>query len=223
MATSPSPRLELERPLANHGFSRAEHYNNLTLIDGYPGTFICTSGTRPGGWGTANEGMVIWETDTDLRWRWDGTKFVRFAPLGLLNVSTVTANASTGATSPVQVITTAVTVPAFTVGSTAKRIKIEASWYAIDNGTDTTLGAAEVSIMRDTTVIMKQLLRGRPTTDTEELNWGTGGSIVVFDDPTAGAESYHLAINSVAAVGGTTTLRATATTPAQLAVSEVGV
>jgi hypothetical protein len=167
--------------------------------------------------------MTIWETDRNLRWRWNGSAFVRDAPIGLLNSSAITADASTGATTPQAVITTAVTVPEFTVGSTARRIKIEANWYAIDNGTDTTLGAAEVSILRDTTVIMRQRLRGRPDTSTDELEWGEGGSIVVYDDPTAGAESYHLAINSVAAVGGTTTLRATATTPAQLAVTEVGV
>lgn len=222
MASNPSPRMGLARPLANHGFSRDEHYNNLTVLDGFPGVYICTSGTRPGGWGSPHEGMLIWETDTELRWRWTGSVFVRDAPAGLLGVSTLPDPFSTGNTSPTSAISTAVTIPPTNAGSTTRRIRIDATWYAIDNGTNTTLGAAEVSILRGTTVIVKHLLRGRPTTDAEELNWGTGSSIVAFDNPSDGDATYHLAINSVVAVGGTTTLRASATTPAQLAVTEIG-
>lgn len=217
--------MALERPLSGHGFQRSEWFDNLTIVDNYPGQFICTSGTRPGSWGAAHDGMIIFETDTRLAWRWDATntKFVRLSPAGVLGQSTITADDSTASTTPVSVISSAVTVPAFTTGSTTKRIKVEASWYAIENGTDTTLGAAEVSILRGTTVIKKLRLRGRLNTSTEELEWGEGGTIVAWDDPTAGAQTYHLAINSVASVGGTTYLRASATTPADLVVSEVGV
>lgn len=222
MATSPTPRLGLERPLAGHGFDRTEFYDLYTLLDGFPGIYLCTSGTRPSGWGTQHTGMLIWETDTSLRWRWSGTAFVRDAPKGLLGVSSLTSNQSTGATTPTSVLSKAVTIPAFTLSNVDPRIKVEANWYAIDNGTLNTLGGAEVSLLRGSTVIARQRLRGRPDTATE-LEWGEGGTIVAWDTPTAGAQTYHLAINSVPSVGGTTTLRATATNPAQLAISEVGV
>lgn len=212
----------IKRPLAGHGFDRVEFYDNFTLIDGYPGTFLCTSGTRPSGWGSPHIGMKIFETDTSLTWRWNGTAFVRDAPMGLLGTSTITADASTAATAATNVITVAVTVPTPSPSSTAKRIKVEAEWYAIDNGTATTLGASFVYLLRGGTVLAKKRLRGRPDTASDELEWGEGGSIGAWDSPSAGAQSYHLAISTVASVGGTTTLRASPTTPAQLAVTEVG-
>lgn len=222
MATSPTSRLALLRPLAGHGFSRTEYYDNLGIIDQFPGLFICTSSTRPT-WGSAHNGMRIWETDRSLEWRWDGSAFVRVLPLGLLATpSILTSDDSTAATSPESVLSCAVTVPATNAGSTTKRIKVTGNWHSIINGTETDLGVAEVSLMRGASVIAKAMVRGRPNTDTDYLDWGVGGTIVGWDDPTAGAQTYHLAINSVPAVGGTTTIEATATTPATLAVEEVG-
>ena len=60
MATSATPRLGLARPLVGHQFSRAEYFNVLTLLDGYPGEYICTSGSRPGGWGAKNVAGARW-------------------------------------------------------------------------------------------------------------------------------------------------------------------
>lgn len=213
----------IERPLAGHAFSREEWYDALTKIDGYPGTFICTSGTRPSGWGSPHVGMKIFETDTSLEWRWNGTAFVRDRPLGLLgDVSVRTTDFATAATAATSALSNAVTIPAFTLSSTNKRIKVEASYYAVDNGTATTLGASFVYLLRGATVLAKHRVVGRPDTDAEELNWGEGRTITGWDAPPAGAATYHLAISTVAAVGGTSTLRASATTVATLAVSEVG-
>lgn len=222
MAFSLSARLGLKRPLAGHGFSRQENYDNLTVLDTYPGWFVCTSGTRPT-WGAANAGQFIWETDTQLAWKWSGTVWQRYKPVGLLATPVeITADFSTASSSPQVAISAPVTVPATTIGSTVKRIRVDGLCYAIENGTSTTLGAAELSITRDGSVIGIIKVRGRPSTATSPLDWGIGHSIVAYDNPTAGAHTYALCINSIAAVGGTTVLKASATQVARLAVTEVG-
>lgn len=218
-----SPRLGLERPLLADPFDPQDYADNLTLLDGFPGLFITTSGARPAGWGVAHTGMRIFETDTGLAWWWNGSAWRRVAPQGLLAVAEIAADFPTSSTAAVAAITAAsVAIPSTHVGSTTKRIKITGTWYNLDNGTSTTLGACEVSIWRGTTAIVTQLKRGRPNTATSPLDWSTGDSITAFDDPPAGATTYTLRINSLSSIGGTTTLRASPTTKAQLAVEEVG-
>lgn len=228
-----STRLGLKRPLVSDGFVTQDLYDNLTLLDGYPGYFICSSSTRPGTWGVSQAGQRIVESDTNLAWRWTGSGWVRVAPVGLLGYSELTADFSTNATSATSIspsavaLTNTVTIPATTTGSTTKRIKVVASFYAVDNGTATTLGVAEVSLYRDgtPTQLFTTRISGRPNTATSQLDWGNGGTIIAYDTPAVGGGSttYSLRVNSLAAVGGTSTLRASATTRATLTVEEVGV
>lgn len=217
-----TPRLGLKRPDTSDGFVTLDHYNNLTALDAYPGLFICTSGTRPVGWGASHSGMRIWETNTNLEWRWDGAAFVRVYPLGLLGYSEITADFSTALTSPQTAITTNVTVPATNAGSTTKRIRVSATAYQVVNGTTTTLGSAEVSLYRGATALKVMLVRGRPYDVSDPLENGEGVTIEAYDDAAAGAQTYTLRINSIAAIGGTTVLEAAATAPAHLSVTEVG-
>lgn len=225
--SSNTPRLGLKRPVTADGFVTLDHFNNLTLLDAYPGAFICTASTRPTGWGVGNTGQGIFETDTSLNWRWSGTAWIRAAPIGMLGLSEIVVNFSTASTSPSAAITTSVTVPATTTGSTTKRIKVTGSWYVAYNGTTTTLGALEISLFRtgNATPLMVQLVRGRPTTATSPLDWGIGGTIVGFDLPAVagGSLTYTLNVNSLASVGGTSVMVASASQPARLTVEEVGV
>lgn len=222
MAFSLSARLGLKRPLAGHGFSRQEWFDNLTVIDQYPGWYVCTVATRPA-WGAAQAGQFIFETDSQLVWKWSGTVWQRYKPLGLLVTPVeITADFSTAATAPAVAISAPVTIPATTVGSTAKRIQVEASMYAVENGTSVSLGVAEISITRDGTVIKVLRVRGRPNTAASPLDWGAGHTIVAWDNPTAGAHTYALCLNSIAAVGGTSVIKASATQVASIAVTEIG-
>lgn len=224
MATSDTPRLGLKRPLPGHGFSKQEYYDNLTLLDALPGITICTSSSRPTTWAAANEGQFIWETDKDLIWRWDGSQFMRVSPVGLLGTAELATAFNTAATSAQTALSCAVTVPATSPGSTAKRIRVEASWYALDNGTSTTLGVCEVSLRRDPGDVLIRKMRhiGRPDTAADPTQWGGGGTIVGFDAPSAGSTTYRLCINSIATVGGTSTLRADISNPAFISVEEFG-
>lgn len=218
-------RLGLTRPDTNDAFGPEWAYDLLSQLDQAPGIFPCTSSTRPSGWGGAQNGIHIFETDRGLLWRWNGTAFVRTSPKGLLADPTeITADFTTSSTTPVTAISAAVTIPVTNAGSTTKRIKIEGSWYALYNGTSTTLGACEVSILRDpgAVVIKSMRWRGRPATASSPLDWGEGGTIVGWDAPSAGSATYRLCVNSISSVGGSTVLRATSTARASLAVSEEG-
>lgn len=226
---SSSTRLSLKRPLTTDAFSTQDIYDNWTTLDGFPGLFICTSSTRPSTWGASHAGMQIWETDTNLMWRWSGTGFVRSRATGLLGSSTLTSDFTTTATSMTSVTPTAsaltctVTVPTTTTGSTAKRIKVTASFFRLDN----TLGAAQVALYRDggsPTLLTLSGWRGKPSSDADPMNWASGGTVVGYDaPPVAGASTtYSLRVCCVSTVGGTAGLRAAATSPATLVVEEVG-
>lgn len=222
---SPTPRLALVRPSTSDGFSTTQHAANLTLLDAFPGVYVTTVAAPPAGWGVAHTGMLMLQTDSvpaGLLWRWTGTEFVRVMPVGLLGTSDITADFSTPNTAAQTAITCNATVPVTNAGSTAKRVRVSASFYSLDNGTTTTLGACEVSLWRDAVLLKTFLWRGRPYDSTDPLDSGNGGTIEAFDNPAAGARVYTLKVNSISAVGGTTTLRASPTTPAQLAVVEVG-
>ena len=224
MAFSLSARLGLKRPLALHGYSRTEYYDNLSILDNYPGVFPCSSDTRPTTWGTAQTGQFILESDTTLLWRWDGAAFLRAHPVGLLaNPVEINTDYPTAATTPQVAISCPVVIPATNAGSVTKRIRIEGSCYAIENGTDLTLGVAELSVTRDGAVIDVKRVRGRPSVDIgNPMDWGVGQTIIAYDDPPMGDCTYAVCINSIPAIGGTTTLKASATHIARLAVSEVG-
>lgn len=225
--SSNTNRMVLKRPQVGDPFLTQDFFDNFTTLDSYPGPFPCTSGTRPGAWGANQNGMCISETDTGLLWRWDGTKFTRLAPKGVLGYGEISVDFATALTTAQTAISVAVTVPATTVGSTTKRITLTSSMYQVDNGTSTTLGACEVSVRRDPgDVLIKAFLcRGRPSTATSQLDWGSGLSVSISDDPgvSGGSFTYRLCLNSLAAVGGTSTIRATAGSKASLTVKELGV
>jgi len=226
MAFSLSARLGLKRPLAGHGFSRQEWFDNLTLLDTYPGVFPCTVAATPVSWGAAQAGQLIIQTDSvpiGLMWRWTGTVFQRFNPIGMLATPVeISADFTTASTTPQVAISAPVTIPATTAGSTAKRIRIDGHAYAVENGTSTTLGAAELSITRDGTVIAIKRCNGRPSAAASPLDWGIGHDITAYDNPTAGAHTYALCLNSIAAIGGTSRIVASATQIARIGVVEVG-
>lgn len=84
-------KMGLMKPTALDPFSTAGIAANWQMIDDSPGTLVCTSTTRPGwgvtqAWGVNQAGREIIETDTvyQLRWRFDGTKFVRVSAIGVL-------------------------------------------------------------------------------------------------------------------------------------------
>src|SRR3954452_20373739 len=83
---TPTTRMGLLKPTTADPFSTADLAANWQKIDDSPGTYVCTSTTRPP-WGAAQRGRKIHETDTLLNWTWDGANFQRDAPRGLLKTT----------------------------------------------------------------------------------------------------------------------------------------
>jgi hypothetical protein len=69
-----SQRIGLKIPDGSDPFLRTDFVENYTTLDQYPGTWICTSATRPA-WGAEQAGMRIIETDTRREMMWSGTAF----------------------------------------------------------------------------------------------------------------------------------------------------
>ena len=175
-------------------------------------------------WGSAHIGMRIWETDRNLQWRWNGTAFVRIHPVGMLGQSQLATTFSTSATSATPAHSVTVTVPPTHAGSTTKRIKCSASWRQVDNGDATTGGLTVVTLRRQpgAAVLQRVEAPGRPNSAIDPALRGRGGSIFGMDDYAVGAATYELCINADATIGGTSTLRASATDPVSILVEEVG-
>lgn len=70
--SSTTPRLGLTKPDGGDLFLRQDFINNYNILDQYPGSFICTSTTRPV-WTSAQAGQTIIETDTRRILTWDGS------------------------------------------------------------------------------------------------------------------------------------------------------
>lgn len=67
-----SPRLGLKIPDGSDPFLRTDFVDNYGVMEGSPGTWICTSTTRPT-WGAGQAGRTIRETDTRREVLWTGT------------------------------------------------------------------------------------------------------------------------------------------------------
>lgn len=194
---TPTPRIGYQAPLTSDPYDTSEESDRWFLADDYPGVFICTSSTRPSTWDSTQEGMLIFETDSDLMWRWNGSAFVRFGALGHLDTNRRSSNlvvASGAFTTFAQV---SITVPE---GDRAMSVTV--SWGEISGG------PARIGIFRGVTMV----------TDWVALV-GNGGSYTHLDlDPAAGATDYIAKIKNTST---TTTLVASATSPGSISVVEV--
>ena len=71
--SSNSTKLRLIRNVPGDNFQLSDFTTNWDLLDAAPGTHICTSSTRPGGWTAAQAGRTILETDTFRQLIWTGS------------------------------------------------------------------------------------------------------------------------------------------------------
>lgn len=203
-------RLSLLRHTLGDVFRIADYEDNWERLDQFPGTFICTSSTRPINWGERQEGQMIFETDTNLIWHWNGDSWVRRIPTGLLNYQALTTTVNTSDTALQVVITAITTIPA---GNRRVRVSVGAS--RVYNTNDLT----RVAIRRDGTTLSEWRVQG-----------GTGGTPQeqprhldrsVYDIPTAGSKTYTLEYSVVSGVDGQSTIEGDANNPIFLAVEDV--
>ena len=214
-------RLGLSKPLGADNFSVTDFQQNYDKIDAAPGITICTSGTRPGGWGANQNGMVILETDTGLMWRWDGTKFVRVSAKGHLAEVSSNSPAATNsnAFSATTVLTAAnVAVPAQEAAG-PRRIRITISWMSLS-------GSAKFFMFRDAVVIGERWMGNLKFAGAGQPSAADGGSMVFYDNPGVGTYSYIWKYALTPAPDNSwgctsTTLNAAAASPLRMDIEEV--
>lgn len=203
-------RLNLMRHTLADRFRVQDYANNWARLDQHPGVFICTSGTRPT-WGARQEGMCIFETDTQLIWHWSGSEWERLVPKGLLGRNSVTTDDDNATTSYTTAVSVTVTVPE---GGRTIKVSVEGP------GVWSTEGLTELAIFRDATQLQSWLEQGGQGADP--IDRPRPLSMTTFDESvTAGSRTYSLQFRATSEFGGTSTLEAGANTPLAIAVEEV--
>lgn len=194
---TPTPRIGYPAPLTTDDYDTSEESDRWFLADDYPGVFICTSGTRPSTWDSIHEGMLIFETDSDLLWRWNGSAFVRAHAVGHLSTNQRTADLTVTSGSYTNVASASATVP-----EGGRSIQVTASWPEVSGG------AAVMAIYRGGSLLIEW-----------KVPVGSGASQVYVDAaPASGATTYTLKVKNAAA---TTTVECASTSPASIYVMEV--
>lgn len=201
-----TPRLGLKSPVAADNFVTADLAFNWSALDAAPGVHICTSTTRPT-WVSAHAGRLIFETDTNLVWRWSGSAWARLGPSGLLATTTRTTDFSTTATTNQTVLSLPVTMPA---GGRSVRVVANIGRLSISSSSHT----ATLVLLRDATVLREWPTVSATATNVFHLCWD------LPDTPAAGSRTYSLALRSSNAAG-TAQVYATTLAPITLDVTEL--
>jgi hypothetical protein len=181
--TTLTTRLALIKPTTADHFSTADLAANWDKIDQYAGVFKCTSFTRPV-WGANQAGLTIYETDTDLEWRWTGSQWARRGPKGWLAGSQRTSTLSITGTFPTVIAQTSVQVPG------GRTIDIKVLWQDLFNSSSTQHTLAAFSVYRDNTPIHTWDVTVWPNTDPVSFLAGSAGGLTVTDHPAAGNYTY---------------------------------
>ena len=222
MAT-PSPKMGLVLPVQQDKFSTADIRGNWEKIDAAPGTHICTSTTRPTGWGAAQAGRKIIETNTGIEYRWTGSAWSRTTggsgilrrDNGTLALVQKDTNSSTTSTTFKKVLSmSGVIVP-----DGNRPLMVFANWQQADNNTGPFLVALFQSNVDNSGTVL-----GRQFIAPGSASRGPGGNIIAFikEGLNAGTYDFSLQFRSIESVGGTSNIYADATTQqVQLAVIEL--
>ena len=206
-----TPRLGLTQPDTGTLISISALSQSFAKVDAAPGLHICTSATRPVGWGSNQNGRCIIETDTGLTWRWDNGagQFVRTTPMGILGSNSRTTNIATTSTAFVTAVSQTIAIPAG-----GRPVIVGCSVPAVQSD----VGITNLALFRGATKLTDWLVPG--STGSLAAEQEPCGSNMVLDTPTVGSYVYSLQFRAVTGYGGESTLLASATAPIQIWVDE---
>ncbi len=225
---TPTSRLGLLKPSTADPFSTSDIAANWQKIDDNPGVFLCTSSTRPS-WGAAHKGREILETDTLLKWIWTGSTaaggFVRSAPTGLLKTTTgawaVAQRSTNFSTSSVLSYVAFLTLANVVVPPGNRTLMVTATWPWVSNTIGkTALGVFRTATNNGTPVLSTWQVAGDSTSPTPGAQ-GAGGTYVLYEKGGLAAGTYTYSFQMCVYSASTSTLSASATTVAELAVTEL--
>jgi hypothetical protein len=206
---TPSQHLSLLKPSTSDTFVTQDIANNWGKLDAAPGSFICTSSTRPT-WSTNQTGMKIFETDTGLEWWWNGTGWRRMGPSGMLKTSAgqpaialLTSNVSNSDAAHFSLV---VAVSSVVVPDGNRPLRIVASWKNAAAGHGLSLGAIFRSAVADTGQVLGTWQMAGDSTNPISGSQGQGGSYTAYERTGLSPGSYAWSFQfRVAAAGGPTT------------------
>ena len=164
---------------------------NWNLLDASPGIFIGTAtvvNAKVSTWGSNQTGFEIYETDSGLEFRWNGSALIRTGPAGLLGTNqTTSTQTATSGTSPKILVSETITVPA-----TPRTVKIIGFIPSVSNPTTNTT----LAIVRDSTTLLQQIVvpvtTWRAAGGTTNADYPQSKYLVVYDTPTAGSHTYAI-------------------------------
>lgn len=209
---TPSQHLALLKPSTSDPFVTQDLANNWAKIDAAPGSTICTSSTRPT-WGSAQNGMKIFETDTGLEWWWNGTVWKRVSPSGMLLTTggtfAVSLQTADVANSDYNTYSLVVSAQNVVVPDGMRPLRIVCCW----KNCDATHGLAVGAVFRSATANTGQRLAvwqmSGDSTDPVSGGQGQGGSYTAYERTglTAGTYSWSFQFRvSSTGGGGTATM-----------------
>lgn len=219
--TTPSPRMGLALPSQADRFNTADIRSNWEKLDEAPGSFICTSTTRPS-WTVAQTGRKIFETNTGLEWVWTGTTWLRLTGgsgiLRLSNGSPAIAERTTTFTTTSDTSVIVVGLPSVVVPAGNRPLLIMALWINADN----TSGPYPVAIFRSNANNTGPILGLTAVAHHTHLAGG-GGALSTFEREglDAGTYDFSLQISRYSTIGGTSYMYAATNQPIQLTVIEL--
>lgn len=202
-------RLRLFKHTVADRFKTSDYAANWDSLDASPGTFICTSTTRPSDWAAAQTGRPIYETDTDLTYTWNGTGWARRGPKGLAARGERLTLISTTAFS----YSTVIAAPSTLYSVRRHLVVVEAPRVY------STAGVTGLAIFRDTTMLQEWTSLG-----------GTGAlapdqarplALTTTDQWAGGTAVYSLQFMAVVGFGGTCYVDGATNKPCAISVVEV--
>jgi hypothetical protein len=203
--TTPSDRIGLIVPDDDDAFSTEDLAANWEKVDAYAGHFVVAS-ALPGDWGADQAGLQVWQIDTGLSWLWNGTTFERSAPKGWLGGDEKITDTNNNSDVMAILATAEVDVP-----RGGRRVEVTISW----GETSASGGALRtvLAVFRDETEVRRWIIG---------TALGDGGSLTCYDQPGEGTFEYTFQFAvATAALPGTATIEAAATSPARIDVVEV--
>jgi hypothetical protein len=209
---TPTTHLSLLKPSTTDTFVTQDLADNLGKIDAAPGTFICTSSTRPT-WSTNQTGMKIFETDTGLEWWWSGTAWRRVGPSGMLltsgGIAAVALQTTDVANSDPTAFSLVIAVSNVVVPDGNRPLRVTASWKNCDATHGLAVGAIYRSAVANTGTRLAIWQMSGDSTDPVSGGQGQGGSYTAYErtgvPPGVYSWSFQFRIAAVP-TGGTATM-----------------
>lgn len=193
------PILGLNLPLITDPFSTSEIRANWEKLAGSPGILhVANYASLPTTWGSPHRGMLVYQADEEILWRWIGSAWTRQHAVGLRGTPH-------RVTSPVTVATGTFTIAAqvaISIPPGGRAIRVTGSWSEV------TGGPAEFALFKGATQLQSQ-----------KCLLGSGGTIAYVESvPAPGAATYSLRVRNTST---TTTVAAVAGSPITLDTEEI--